>query len=541
MHPRFSLFLASTLLLSAALTVRAAESSNNGAFLLAPEDYRHYITEFSRQQLEATGHADASPWAWMKANIPWFDASDRGFEEMYYFRWFAFQKHVISTPRGFVVTEFLPHVKWGGYYNTIVDAAPFHLYEARWLRDPRIAADDARFWMSADAAPRNYSVALADALRAVTLATGDTHLGTELLPAMKANYHAWETTHQDANGLFWSIDTRDAMEHSISGDGYRPTLNSYMYADAAAISALAKQAGDSATANEFASKAEAQRERIEEYLWDPRDRFYEVLSPARDSGIRKEKKFADPGTVLQFSGVRELIGYIPWDYNIPTPEHAVAWKQLFDPQGFAGKFGPTTAERRSPRFRYKNSDKCQWNGPSWPFATTQVLIGLANLENNQQQNYVTREDYYRLFQTYVLSQHLRLPGGKVIPWIDEDLDADTGVWIARDILAQRHSPEAGRGAYYNHSGFADPLITGLVGLRPSEDDTIVLHPLLPSKAWSYFALDGLPWHGHLLTIVYDPSGKQYHHGRGFLLFVDGRKCAARADLGPITYRLPEKQ
>lgn len=529
------------LLFLIALPLHAWQQKNHNAFLLKPEHYHHYVIEFSRQQVVATGHADADPWPWMKVNIPWFDSSAKDFEEMYYFRWFAFEKHIVSTPRGYVITEFLPHVKWGGHFNTIVDAAPFHLYEARWLRDKRIAADDARFWMSADAAPRNYSVALADAVRAVTLATGERRLGTELLPALIANYREWEATHQDANGLYWSIDTHDAMEHSISGNGYRPTLNSYMYADAAAIAALAESAGNSIIAAEFIAKAKTLRERIEKYLWNPHDQFYEVLSPASRSGIRKEKKFVDPGTFLQFSGVRELIGYIPWDYNIPAADHAIAWKQLFDPQGFAGKYGPTTAERRSPRFRYPNSDKCQWNGPSWPFATTQTLIGLANLENNQQQSYVTHEDYYRLFESYVLSQHLRLSSGKVVPWVDEDLDADTGEWIARNILAQRHSPEAGRGAYYNHSGFADPLVTGLIGLRLSEDDTIVLHPLLPPKAWSYFAMDGLPWHGHLLTIVYDPTGNHYHQGRGFLLFVDGQKCAERPELGPLEYHLSEKQ
>ena len=518
-----------------ALPLRAA--SANSTSLLRPENYHHYVIEFSRQEIEATGKPGADPWPWMEANIPWFDSSAKDFEQMYYFRWYAWQKHVVSTPRGFVITEFLPKVGWGGYYNTIVDAAPFHLYEARWLRDRRIAEEDARFWMPPAAAPRNFSVALADAIRAVTLATGVPRTGIDLLPAMEADYHAWRSTQQDENGLFWSIDTRDAMEKSISGDGYRPTLNSYMYADAFAISALATEAKDTKTAREFAAIAEAQRDRIEKYLWNPHDQFYEVVSPARDSGIRKERKFKDPRSVMQFSGVRELLGYIPWDFHIPAADHAIAWKQLFDPQGFAGKYGPTTAERRSPRFRFANSDKCQWNGPSWPFATTQVLIGLANLENDQTQSYVTHEDYFRLFEEYVLSQHLRLANGEVIPWIDEDLDADTDEWIARDILQKRHSPSAGRGAYYNHSGFADPLITGLIGLRPSADSRIVLHPLLPCGAWSYFALDGLPYHGHLLTIVYDETGQHYHRGRGLMLFVDGRKCASRTTLGPLEYQL----
>ncbi len=114
-------------------------------------------------------------------------------------------------------------------------------------------------------------------------------------------------------GLFWSIDTRDAMEKSISGDGYRPTLNSYMVGDARAIADFARDAAKPAIAADYAAKADTLEHLIETKLWNPKDQFYEVLSPAADSGIRKEKRFNDPGTTLKFAGVRELIGYIPWE------------------------------------------------------------------------------------------------------------------------------------------------------------------------------------------------------------------------------------
>lgn len=493
---------------------------DHGAFLLRPSDYRHYVNEFMQQEVEATGKKPADPWPWMLTNIPWFDASNRQFEETYYFRWYAFQKHVIKTPTGYVITEFLPHVPWGGYYNTIVDSAPHHLYEARWLRNSAIADEDAQFWMSPLANPMHYSNWLANAIYAVTLANGDRHLAIGLLPALEGNAQLWVKTHEDPNGLFWSIDTRDAMEKSISGSGYRPTLNSYMYGDDVAIAAIAGEAGEPAAARKYTRAAHALHTRIEKYLWNPKAEFYEVRTPR--------------GPDSHFANVRELIGYIPWYFNIPAKSHAVAWQQLFNQQGFAGKYGPTTAERRSPRFDFANPDKCKWNGPSWPFATTQTLVAMANVENNQpHQPYATHADYYRLFREYVLSQHLQLANGNVIRWISEDLNADTDEWITRAILIRRHSSMAERGNYYNHSGFADPLITGLIGLRPRNDNRVVLHPLLPRGQWSYFAMDGLPYHGHLLTIVYDRSGKHYHRGKGFRLFVDGHECASRPTLGPL--------
>ena len=59
-------------------------------------------------------------------------------------------------------------------------------------------------------------------------------------------------------------------------------------------------------------------------------------------------------------------------------------------------------------------------------------------------------------------------------------------------------------------------------------------------SWTYFALDGLPYHGHILTILYDQTGERYHRGSGLILLVDGRRAAARRDLGELRYSLASK-
>ena len=516
--------------------------SGSGASVLKPADYGHYVDTFHQQEREATGklyegEGSEDSWAWMQHEIPWFDASDKQFEEMYYFRWYAWKKHLVKTPHGYVITEWLPKPEMAdGSYGALPDAAPFHIAEARWLRDPAVAEDDARYWFSPGVDSHKYSDAMAATVRDLTLANGDRALSASLLPALKINYKAWEDTQQDSNGFFWSIDTRDAMEKSISGDGYRPTLNSYMYGDARAIAEMSAAAGDKASADDFNSKADALYTLIETRLWNPKDQFYEVMSPAVDSGIRKQKKFIDPGMTLQLAGVREQIGYVPWMFDIPAASHAVAWKQLFDPQGFDGKYGATTAERRSPRFRFKSSDQCTWNGPEWPFAMTQTLLALASYENKPGTFVMNHADYYKLFDRYVLAQHQTLKNGHVVDWIDEDLDADTDEWIAKDMLIAKDK-QVGRGNYYNHSGFSDPLITGLIGLRPRADNRIVLQPLLPRGQWTYFAIDALPYHGHLLTVLWDSTGKRYGRGKGMMLLVDGKQVVSHKDLGPMEYEL----
>jgi hypothetical protein len=525
--------------LASAQTPNARSGSAQTTSVLKPENFEHYAQEFVSQEKEATGKDAPNPWPWMKANIPWFESSDPRFEETYYFRWYSFQKHIVSTPRGPVISEFLQKMPWAGYGNTVGVAVPHQLREARWLRDPSLAESDARFWLSSDAPHRrDYSLALADSIFAVSKASGNNQLSENLLPAMIDDYRDWQKTHQDSNGLYWSIDTRDGMEVSISGDGYRPTLNSYMYADAKAIAEIYSLQGNKDQSAAFEREAAEQRQRIETMLWNPKDHFYEVLSAAANSGIRQHPKFKDPHTTMQLAGVRELIGYVPWYYGIPSADHDVAWKQIDDPQGFDLKFGPPTAERRSPRFRYANDDQCQWNGPTWAYSTTQTLVAMANLLQGSKQQDVDRADYLKLFAKYVSTQQLRLPDGKVIPWTDEAQDAETGDWITRQVLVDRKSPLIGRGAYYDHSGFADPVLTGLVGIEPRADNIVVIDPLLPNGTWSYFAVDGLPYHGHLLTILYDRAGTRYNHGRGLTLLVDGKRAASRPDLGTLRYTLP---
>jgi hypothetical protein len=520
------------------------------SLLLDPGQYQHYVETFEADERSATGklyngepavagQQPESAWPWMQREIPWFDSSDKAFEEMYYFRWYAWKKHLVHTPKDYIITEWMPKPEFkDGSFGALPDAAPFHLGEARWLHTSAIAEDDARYWFRPDVDIKKYSDAMPTAVRDVTLANGDAAFATSLLPEMVRVYNDWETTQQDSNGLFWSIDTRDAMEKSISGDGYRPTLNSYMVSDARAIAATARAAGNTTLAAEYEAKAEKLNHLIETILWNPKDQFYEVVSPAKDSGIRAQKKFIDPGTTMQLSGVRELIGYNPWNFSSPAPEHAVAWKQLFDPKGFDGKYGATTAERRSPRFRFTSSDQCTWNGPAWPFAMTQTLNALAAYQNTPGPHSIGPEEFYTLFSRYVLAQHIKLPDGRLIDWIDEDYDADTNEWIAKRMLIEKNK-QIGRGNYYNHSSFVDPLITGLIGLRPAADDRITIHPLVSSKQWSYFAIDQLPYHGHLLTIAWDATGKRYGRGKGMWLAVDGRILAKRDDLGSIETHLSQ--
>ncbi|HEU5395799.1 MAG TPA: glycosyl hydrolase family 65 protein, partial [Verrucomicrobiae bacterium] len=201
-----------------------------------------------------------------------------------------------------------------------------------------------------------------------------------------------------------------------------------------------------------------------------------------------------------------------------------AWSQLTDPRGFSAPYGITTAERRSPFFRTHGYGHCEWDGAVWPFATSQTLDGLANFLRDYHQDVLGKKDYYDAFLAYVHSQHA---DGK--PYIGEYLDETTGQWI---------NGKGGRSRYYNHSTFADLLITGIVGLVPRADDTVEVDPLLPDGVWNYFCLDGVTYHGHILTIIWDKDGSQYHRGAGLRVLADGKEIARGGTLGKIEGKLP---
>jgi hypothetical protein len=74
------------------------------------------------------------------------------------------------------------------------------------------------------------------------------------------------------------------------------------------------------------------------------------------------------------------------------------------------------------------------------------------------------------------------------------------------------------------------------------DDVLEVKPLLPQPGSSeapikYFLLEGLRYHNHDLTIVFDSDGTRYHLGPGITIFSDNKPLIQNAPLGPVTVPL----
>jgi hypothetical protein len=129
--PAMELRIRSIGLLAALPVIMFAAGAVKPQGILNPDSFQHYIEQFNRNDVETTRNyvPNQSAWAWLRANIPMFECSDKALEEMYYFRWWTFRKHISETPQGFVITEFLPPVPWAGEFNTISCSAAHHFYE----------------------------------------------------------------------------------------------------------------------------------------------------------------------------------------------------------------------------------------------------------------------------------------------------------------------------------------------------------------------------------------------------------------------------
>jgi hypothetical protein len=497
----------------------------------------------SERLLRAETFWDNQDWDWYQEHIPLFECPDRDLQTTYYYRWELITKHLTygSPNSGYSFTEFIDRPFWSGAYGAISCPAGHQIYESRWLRSPRIARDYTRYWFrTAGAQPRNYSTWLADSLWALHQVHPDDRFAIDLLPDLQRNHEGWEKRHYVPDvGLYWQTGHDDGMEFNINSrqtkdilrgaPSYRPTFNAYMWADARAIARVARLANQPDVAQRYEQQAAAIKTRLQDRLWDQKRQFF--FPAYRDDEERdghRVKKLTLTYETGQFAGSphgRELIGYVPWQFNLPDADRGYeqAWKFLMDREYFAAAYGPTTVERRDPMFLLQKSC-CWWSGQSWPYATTQTLKALANLLQGYEQSVISRRDYVELLTTYAKTHR---KDGR--PYLAEACHPDTGSFEGHD--GYNHSE------HYFHSGYCDLIITGLVGIRPSDDEQLTIDPLAPST-WDYFALDRLPYRGHQITVLWDRTGERYKQGVGLRVLVDNKPVAQSAELKKLTITLP---
>lgn len=110
--------------------------------------------------------------------------------------------------------------------------------------------------------------------------------------------------------------------------------------------------------------------------------------------------------------------------------------------------------------------------------------------------------------------------------------------LEEDYYPDSGSPIVGlkRSHHYFHSGFVDTVLTGVVGIRPSAENTLEVNPLIGGSAISYFRAERVIYHGHEVAVQWDATGSRYGFA-GLQVEVDGKVVASSPKLTRLSVPL----
>ena len=516
-------------------------ASINERDLFENEQLRSYVDKFNAFDEESVVQAvpNANAYEYLRQNAPRLSCPDKTIEEVFAFRSWTVRKHIKETDEGVMMTEFLPPVAWAGKHNTINAALFHHLNEYRWFKNADRLISYALFFLkNSDGRAYNYYAPALTAICEFMEVTGNGDFIRENLDLLEKYFIGWEERHLTKSGLYWSEDSHDAMEFSISGTtpdpngkqlyerwlktcdstgnnakslkGLRPTLNAYMYGDAMTLSKAFASVGNEQKAEFYKQKAQKIKALMDEKLWD--GDFYKA--------VHAEDIDADLSTPLLTPemNAKEIIGYIPWAYRMLDGDKSTAFKYLKDEKTFLAPMGFATADRSHERYLYPAPHECLWNGYVWPFATSQTINSVISLLNNYEQDVITNADLYDFIKTYASMHYIEDEKGKHC-FIDEKMHPDKPVWVTRKWLKDFGWPEKKggyeRGKDYNHSTFMDLVLRGLIGIDENSE-TLSVKPKIKG-IWKWFKVENLTFRKRNYTIYYDEDGKKFGKGVGVII------------------------
>ncbi len=260
---------------------------------------------------------------WYKANIPFFECSDKEMEQVYYYRWKMYKAHIRNVgDDSYVITEFINHVSWDREpYCTINAASMHHIYEGRWLKDKRYMDGYINYLCRFGGNNRKYSESIADAAYARYLVNADSAFILTQLDSMKAIYEQWYDHWDSTKKLYYIPAMPDATEYTIAsidasggkdgfddGEAFRPTINSYIYGNAMAIAHLAEIKGDTAAGKLYLQRANNLKTNVERDLWNDSLQHFTDRFKVNNEYVH----------YWNFIRGRELAGLIPWYFNLPA-------------------------------------------------------------------------------------------------------------------------------------------------------------------------------------------------------------------------------
>ncbi|KAK5111096.1 hypothetical protein LTR62_005295 [Meristemomyces frigidus] len=463
---------------------------------------------------------------WYLDNIPFIDVPDQSMSDVYYYRTSVIKRHLKWVAEGEALTferKQIDPVSWSSKFQTTPDSAPHQVVELRWLRDLNYVKNHIQQYTRGGVEKLSgitFTHYMHQAIYEHAQSTGDIPFLTSQLEGLIAMYNLWDVQRDNTTGLYHRSPLSDAQEYSLPGflvggpggnamsvwddfgltaaqgggndygliwsgpETYRPSMNAYMVAGARAIGEIAAMAGNASLAQTWSTYSSDLQTKMEDMLYSRDLNFW--IDVVEHTNLRCEG--------------RELIGTYPYRFGIGLNETYVQGLEAsMTEEHFLSEYGPTTLEQDNPYFTaLKNTTYCcVWNGQSWPFSTSVYLDTLARIARNGLSNIITPAFFNQELSKYTATNYK-----DGVPYTAESHYPSMDGWSGD---TGNHSE------HYLHSTYLNNIFTDLFGIVPTFGDTLVLQPLVPSN-WSHFAIENLPYHGSLLSFVWDQDGSHYKTG-----------------------------
>ena len=557
-----------TKVFKAALELRAAREPRTIDSVLKPLDqvigldHRSMILKPEDQDDRDIVAAQVEAYqSWYNANVPYFDCSDPWVRKLYYHRAYVLRKNMLDPKLGRMQWPTQSEGRWRSpwYPNVISYGAAHQVREARWLRDPKYWEGHLRTWAENEKADGVYPSHVTPKGPSdgqytdwITSTAWDGHLVhpdkpflAQVVEKLAANVRGWQKAYDpDGDGLlrvdshWWTgMEYQPSFfafsDYKTSKDFYQPArpvslervdLTAYNYGNAVAVAQIYRSLDQPEKAKEFDDLAARIAGAVTTKMWQPEKTFFYSLRTGDDT----------------VADVKEVIGVYPFYFGlVPWGKgYESAWASILDPKQFWTTWPVASASKECPAYSQTDwpgdgrAAACMWNGPTWPHANSLVMTAMARTLRATRDNAIgnsplKKEHLWALFLSFTKAQFRDQDIGQ--PWTGEFYNGDTAQWKT----AERD---------YNHSTWLDVLIPDLIGVVPRNDDVIEVDPLLPEDAFGFFLLDGLRYHGHDVTVVWDApipgSPDRYGDGRkGLDVYVDGHLVASAPGLSRLRANL----
>lgn len=190
-------------------------------------------------------------------------------------------------------------------------------------------------------------------------------------------YGIIENVRDGWNVVFQLFSEGEDEGRDISGALEALDLTTQMANEMYYLKLMAKEVGDAAGEKEWSDKFEKVSKLMNQYMWDPIDKFYYHVAMS-------DHTFNFEGRSLKR---KEIIGLLTMWARVASKEQAKELvKHLENTNSFWRKYGVPTLAADDPHYIPYVDGCCRWNGPIWLLWDYMVMVGLNNYGYNKQAN-----------------------------------------------------------------------------------------------------------------------------------------------------------